>query len=362
MKIAIVHDWLYGGGAEKVVEALHELYPEAPIYTSYVTDEWREKLDGKVVTGYLQKWPFADLRKFLPLLRQWWFSGLDLSEYDLVISSSGNGEAKFIRTRSDAIHVCYCHTPTHFYWRKYDDYLNNPGFRPKWLVRLALRVLVKPMRTRDYNAAQKVDAFIANSRHIASDIKEYYGQYATVIHPPVDVKEFVREKPARAGKKSFIMWGRHVPYKRFDLAVLACNQLGYKLSIIGRGPDTDRLGSMAGPTVHVVGWAADEQRSHLISEAQGFIFPSEEDFGIAPVEALAAGLPVIAYEAGGALDYIHDGVNGKFFPKQSVQSLMKALQDFEVSNYDEKAVRKSALEFSKEKFKKKISTFVEDLG
>ncbi len=146
-KIAIVHDWLVGGGAEKVVQAMHELFPDAPIYTSYCSDEWREKLDGKVVTGYLQKWPFSKLRKFLPVLRIWWFEHLDLTDFDIVLSSSGNGEAKGVkRLNPMATHICYCHSPTHFYWDKYDEYLKSPGFgmfNP--LARLGLKVLVGPL-------------------------------------------------------------------------------------------------------------------------------------------------------------------------------------------------------------------------
>ena len=146
-KIAIVHDWIYGGGAEKVILEIHKLYPDAPIYTSFCSDEWRERLDNKVVTGYLQRWPFSKIRRLLPLLRQWWFAKLDLSEFDIIISSSGNGEAKFVRkSRPDQLHICYCHTPTHFYWRHYDEYIKRPSFRPQWLARLGLRTLVRPLK------------------------------------------------------------------------------------------------------------------------------------------------------------------------------------------------------------------------
>ena len=156
-KIAIVHDWLYGGGAEKVVLEIHKLYPEAPIYTSFCTDEWRRKLDNQVVTGYLQRWPFAKLRRFLPLLRQWWFARLDLGQYDIILSSSGNGEAKFARkSRPEQLHICYCHTPTHFYWRHYDEYIKRPSFRPRWLARLGLKTLVRPLKKRDFAAAQQL--------------------------------------------------------------------------------------------------------------------------------------------------------------------------------------------------------------
>ena len=160
---------------KKSVLEIHKLYPDAPIYTSFCSDEWRERLDNKVVTGYLQRWPFSKIRRLLPLLRQWWFAKLDLSEFDIIISSSGNGEAKFVRkSRPDQLHICYCHTPTHFYWRHYDEYIKRPSFRPQWLARLGLKTLVRPLKKRDFNAAQQVDIFIANSTGIQADIEEFY--------------------------------------------------------------------------------------------------------------------------------------------------------------------------------------------
>lgn len=382
-RVAIVHDWLYGGGAEQVVLELHRMYPDAPIYTSYCSDEWREKLDGTVVTGYLQHWPFSSLRKFLPVLRQRWFRQLDLSEFDLIISSSGNGEAKFVQTsakrkmvhksvndtvkndKSEAngpIHICYCHTPTHFYWRKYDEYLKNPSMRPKWLARLGLKLLVKPLRKRDYEAAQEVDYFIANSSHIQADIKTFYGRDSVVIHPPVDITRF--QLPAHSPqlpRNGFITAGRLVPYKRVDIIIEACNQLKLPLKIIGSGPDEARLKSMAGPTIEFLGYVPNEAMPPLFQSAQAFIFAAEEDFGITPVEAMAAGTPVIAYKAGGALDYVTPGQTGEFFSPQNAESQVGTLKKFDNSRYQPETVRQQAINFSPEAFSAQMSKLITNL-
>jgi glycosyltransferase involved in cell wall biosynthesis len=356
-----VHDWLYGGGAEKVVEQLHKIYPKAPIYTSFCTDEWRKRLDNKVVTGYLQNWPFSKMRKFLPLLRQWWFAGIDLNEFDLIISSSGNGEAKFITKPEGATHIGYCHSPPHFYWRKYQSYLKNPGFgKLNFLARFGLKILAGPLRKKDYLSAQKVDYFIANSSHIQNDIKQFYGRDSVVIYPPVSVEKFkkVSHKGNSKSKPKFIVWGRHVPYKRIDLAVSACTKLGYKLTVIGEGPETENLKRLAGPTVNFAGWTTDEQIIKLASEADAFIFTTIDDFGIAPVEALSAGLPVIAYKAGGALDYVIEGKTGTFFNEQADESLVEALKSFDPKQYNSKEIQEFAQKFSEKEFKKNISKFI----
>ena len=361
LKVAIVHDWLYGGGAELVVQELHRMFPNAPIYTSYCSDEWRQKLDNKVVTGYLQHWPFARLRKFLPILRQWWFSRLDLSEFDVIISSSGNGEAKFVRPKKSATHICYCHSPNHFYWRKYEEYIKEPGFRPKWLVRIGLKLLVKPLRKRDYAAAQKVDYFIANSAHIQHDIKEYYNRSSRVIHPPVDTANF---KPVASSSATidteprFIIWGRHVPYKRIDIAIEACNNLKLPLTVIGEGPSTPDLKKLAGSSITFAGFATKENLVKLASNAQAFIFPTEEDFGISPVEAMALGLPVIAYRAAGALDYIVEGKTGTFFTAQTAESLEKALSQFNASDFSATKISAFVKKFSQEEFRKEMARFL----
>ena len=356
-KVAIVHDWLYGGGAEQVVLELHRMFPEAPIYTSFATDEWREKLNHKVVTGYLQWWPFRHLRKFLPLLRQWWFSGLDLSSYDLVISSSGNGEAKFVKTPPGTKHFCYCHTPTHFYWRHFDQYLKRPGVRPYWLVRLGLRLLVKPLRRRDYQAAQRVDVFIANSSHIQSDIKRYYDRDSTVIHPPVDTTRF-KTAPDTTVRNSFITVGRQTPFKRTDIIVEACNKLAVNLVVVGSGPEHENLKQLAGPTVTFRGALYGEELVQLVASAKAFLFAAHEDFGIAPVEALAAGTPVIAYHAGGALDYVVEGKTGMFFAEQTAESLAHVLRKFENTTWDHDDISRHAEQFSTQAFHNSIKKLI----
>lgn len=360
MKVAIVHDWLYGGGAERVVEELHTLYPKAPIYTSYATKEWRKKLDNKVVTGYLQKWPFGKLRRFLPLLRQLWFSHLDLSGYDLVISSSGNGESKFVRVKKPAIHVSYCHTPTHFYWRHHENYIQNPSMRPKWLARLGLKLLVRPLRKRDFDAAQQVDYFIANSSHIQKDIKKYYKKESVVIHPPVDIKRFHNAKQPLQ-KRGFVTLGRQVPMKKTDIIIQACKELKVPLSVIGNGPEHSKLVRMTGPTIHFKTEITNELLPEELASAEGFIFASFEDFGIAPVEAMAAGTPVIAYKKGGALDYVIPGKTGEFFEEQNVDVLVKALNNFDAKTYNSETISEFSKHFSSEAFAKRFTSFINQL-
>jgi glycosyltransferase involved in cell wall biosynthesis len=357
-RVAIVHDWLVGGGAERVVQALHELYPDAPIYTSYCTAEWRQRLDGAVVTGFLQRWPFSKLRKFVPVLRIWWFTHLDLSEYDLVISSSGNGEALGVKTPEHTLHINYCHSPTHFYWRHYDQYLAQPGFgmlNP--LVRLGLRVLVGPLRKWDYRAAQRADYHIANSSHIQADIKTYYGRESTVIHPPIDIERFAVPEPKQ--RRGFVIAGRQVPQKKFDLAVQACTKLNMPLAVLGKGPEHEHLKTIAGPSVTFVKEVSDQEMPLLIAQGEAFIFPSFEDFGVIAVEAQAAGTPVIAYKAGGALDYVQDGVTGTFFDEQTAESLAHTLQRFKAADYKADVIRRHAAQFSVEHFKHTMRSFVD---
>ena len=326
-KIAIVHDWLVGGGAELVVLELHHMFPDAPIYTSYCSEEWRQNLDDKVVTGYLQYWPFSKLRKFLPVLRLWWFRSLDLSDYDLVISSSGNGEAKTVRVPKGSKHICYCHAPVHFYWRHYDQYMENPGFgifNP--LARLGLKLLASRLRRADYEATQRVDQFIANSTHTQTEIKKYYSRDSVVIHPPVDIERF--QNAPKVPRHGFITAGRLVPYKRTEIIVQACTELNLPLRVVGTGPELKKLQAMAGPSIEFLGWVRDDEMPGLFASAEAFIFAAYEDFGITPVEAMAAGTPVIAYKAGGALDYVIEGKTGMFFSEQTADSLIQTLKQF----------------------------------
>jgi len=354
-KVAIVHDWLVGGGAELVVEQLHKMYPDAPIYTSYCTDEWRKRLDNKVVTGWLQY--LGKIRKFIPLFRIWWFTRLKLDSYDLVISSSG-AEAKGIRTT--ALHVNYCHAPTHYYWSRYDEYMKHPGFgKFDWLARFGLKLLVSPLRKWDYKAAQRPDYIIANSTHIQAEVKKYYGRDATVIFPPVYFERFQKPKNKGLPRKGFVISGRQTPYKRFDLAIEACTKLNLPLKVIGDGPDNSRLRSLAGPSVEFLGRAPDNELEQVFAGSEALIFPGLDDFGITPVEAMASGTPVIAYKAGGALDYVLDGQTGTYFTEQTIDSISQALRDFQNYDFDHAAIRKSVEKFTPEVFHEKMYAYIE---
>ena len=359
LKVAIVHDWLVGGGAELVVEQLHKLFPEAPIYTSYATSEWRQRLDGKVVTGWLQH--LGKIRKFIPFLRIWWFTHLKLQGYDLVISSSG-AEAKGIRVPKGTIHINYCHAPTHYYWSRYDEYLQHPGLGAlDWLGRLGLKLLVGPLRKWDYKAAQRPDHIIANSTHIQAEIKKYYGRESTVIFPPITLERFQKSENHKLPRHGFVISGRQTPYKRFDLAVEACSQLDLPLTVIGDGPDHGRLQKLAGPSITFAGRLSDTDLERAFASSQAFIFPGLDDFGITPLEAIASGTPVIAYGAGGALDYVQPGLTGELFSEQSIESLVDVLRNFEATKYHAPIVAAEAQRFSVSTFRQHLLAFLQTI-
>ncbi len=364
MKVAIVCDWLTGtGGAERVVLELHKLYPEAPIYTSQYDsnpkiwhgEEWFK--DADIRTTWLQKFP-KSLKKFLPIFRALAFSRLDLSQYDLIISSSG-AEAKGVNKAKNAIHINYCHSPTHYYWMRYDDYLANPGFgRLDFLARIALKILVGPLRKWDYKAAQKPDFIIANSNHTKSMIKKYYDREAQVIHPPVDINRFKLD--VDEPRRGYVTAGRQTPYKKIGLVVQAFSELDSPLLVLGNGPDHSKLKRIATRNVTFIKRPSDEQVAHYFKTSVGFIFPGLDDFGIVAVEALAAGTPVIAYKAGGALDYVNSD-NGIFFDTQDVPSLVSAIKKFESRSFSHTKVTQSAQQFSPEIFQQKIKQVVKKL-
>lgn len=356
IKVAIVHDWLVGGGAELVVEQLHTLFPDAPIYTSYATAEWRKRLHGKVVTGWLQ--PFGRLRKLLPVLRIWYFTRLKLHGYDLVISSSG-AEAKGVKVPAGTLHINWCYAPTHYYWSRYDEYMRRPGFgvfNP--LARFGLWLLVRPLRKWDFAAAQRPDYMVAISTHIQDEIQKYYKRDSTVIFPPVYFERFQKPVVGKNKRRGFIISGRQTPYKRFDLAVVACTKLGLPLTVVGNGPDHARLRRLAGKSVTFLGRVSDEVLEQELAQAEALIFPGLDDFGITPLEAMASGTPVVAYKAGGALDYVKPGVTGEFFDKPTVTSLAQTLRSFNGGSYSSAAVRAYAQKFSKERFQSQAKKYL----
>ncbi len=364
-RVVIVHDWLTNmGGAEDVVLALAEAFPGAPIYTSqYDPSKMPRFKHLDVRTTHLQNLPgpLKKMHKFLPILRVKAFQKLDLSEFDIIISSS-SAEAKQVRkTRSEQIHICYCHTPIRYYWSHYNDYKKDPGFGSlNWLVRLAMPLIVPPLKKADYKAAQTVDIFIANSTEVQKRIKKYYDKPSVVVHPPVDINRF---EPARKRGDYYVALGRQVPYKRVDLAVGAATKLGIPLKVYGSGSEHERLVAMAGPTVEFFtdrfGDASDEAVEAALNSAKGFIFPPEEDFGIVPVQALAAGAPVVAYGKGGALDIV-DLESGVLFEKQTVDSVSSAIEKLEAKTYLPGTLRRRSRRFDKSLFITKMRKIVRD--
>lgn len=350
------------GGAERVVFALHEAFPDAPIYTSVYDAKAVPLFNGlDIRTTWLQNFPrrLRILHKFFPMLRVKAFRDLDLSEFDIIISSA-SAEAKCITKRPGAIHICYCHTPIRYYWSHYDEYKKDPGFGwLNWVVRLAMPLLIPPLKRADYKAAQNVDVFIANSTEVQKRIKKYYNKTSTIVHPPVDVERFI-EYALNKKRAGYVVVGRQVPYKRIDLAVAACTQLGLPLTVYGNGSEHDKLIKMAGPTIHFEVGASDKTVASGLGHAKGFIFTAEEDFGIVQAEALAAGTPVVAYKKGGTTDIIQEGETGTFFEQQTVDSVMKALRAFEGLSFTPATLHRRSKRFTKSLFISKMRKIVSD--
>jgi glycosyltransferase involved in cell wall biosynthesis len=359
MRIALVHDWLTNfAGAERVLVSLHELFPQAPIYTSvYCPEEFPQLAEADVRTSFLQKIPLARSRhQAFPLLRTVAFEGFDLSEYDVVISSS-HAEGKGVITRPGTLHICYCYTPIRYYWSGYHHYLNNPRYgilNP--LIKTIMPYLTNYLRLWDRCAADRVDLFVAISNYIAQRIQKYYRREASVIYPPVNTS-WLRISPDI--DDYFLLAGRLIPYKRADIVVEAFNRLGLPLKIVGTGSELQSLKDMAGPNIEFLGRIGDEDLGEMYSRCRALIFPQEEDFGIVPLEAMAAGRPVIAYRSGGALETVADGETGVFFERQDAQSLIDAVRDFDPDRFDPEKLRKHAQGFDVSVFKDRIYGFVE---
>ena len=365
-KVAIVADWLTNmGGAELVVLALHEAFPDAPIYTStFVPEKMPLFKDLDVRTTRLQNYPkfLRKLHKFFPVLRVRAFRDLDLSEFDIIISSSSAEAKQVVKTRPDQVHICYCHTPTRYYWSHYEEYRADPGFgKLNWLVRLFMPVIIPAMRELDLEAAKEVDVFIANSTEVQKRIRKYYKRKSIVLHPPVDVTRF---SPARTRDDYYVTLGRQVPYKRHDLVVQAATELGIKLKVYGNGSEHARLESLAGPTIKFYtdrdGNASDKEVTKALNHARAAIFPAEEDFGIVAIEALAAGAPVIALARGGARDIVDADESGVFFKDQNVEALANAIRHFETLKILPATTQRKSKRFAKSLFVTKIRKIVAD--
>lgn len=354
-KVAIVCDWLTNfGGAERVIEQFHQMFPEAPIYTSlYAADKMPGFEDAEIVTSYLQKIPGAKRKhqlflSFYPGV----FEGVDLSEFDIVISSS-HSCAKGVITKPGTLHVCYCHSPMRYAWDESHSYIKEYPFNS--LAKRFVPHMMHRLRMWDRMAADRVDFYIANSELVKKRIDKYYQRESEVIHPPVDVSKW---KFSDEEGEYFFAVGRMTPYKRFDLLVDAFNETGLPLKLAGTGPEFEKLKSRAKSNVEFLGRVSDEALLELYQGARAFLFPQYEDFGITPLEAMSCGRPVIAYGAGGSLDTVVEGETGVFFGDQNVEALVAAIQDFEDREWDNKKIREHAENFDISVFRKEIFSFI----
>lgn len=357
MKLALVHDHLVQpGGAENVLRVLQDIWPQAPTYTLvYHAARMGEMFgDRKIIPSFLQRFPLACRHPqwYLPLMPTATES-YDLRAYDVVLSSC-SALAKGVITRSNTVHLCYCHTPTRYLWSDTHQYVNDLPYPA--VVKWTIRRLLTRLRAFDQLAAQRVDRFIANSRNVAERIAKYYRREATVIYPPVDVAQFqVRERPARY----FLTGGRLVPYKRFALVVAAFNRLGLPLRVFGEGPELARLRRLALPNIEFVGYLERAALADCYAGCLAFIQPQIEDFGITAVEAMACGRPVIAYVAGGAIETVVPGKTGVLFEEQTWESLADAVIRLQRERYDPRIIRQSAEQFSVAAFRQRMRELVE---
>jgi glycosyltransferase involved in cell wall biosynthesis len=348
---AIVHDWLTTpGGSEKVLLELLELLPDAEVFTSvYDPTRWPTQLRDRVVhVSFLDRLPGAHRHypKLLPLMNAA-FESFDLSGFDLVVSSS-HSCAKNVLTGADTLHVCYCHTPMRHAWEPRHlagELRAGPAF--------AARLMLARLRRDDLAGASRPDVFVANSTHVAARIRKYYRREATVVHPPVDVERHLY-RPRREDDY-YLVLGRVVPYKKVELAVGACATLGRRVKVVGEGRGLDAARAAAGPGAEFLGFLDDAEVDALLSGARGLLFPGEEDFGIVPVEAQAAGVPVIAYGAGGVRDTVIENETGVFHAEQTVTSVASAILQAESMRFDEYRLRANARRFASARFRAEMT-------
>ena len=361
MKVAIVAELLVKmGGAERVVKKLAEMYPDAPIFTLLYDEDkcGRDFSVGRVKTSFLQKLPkfIRNHYRWLLTLMPYAAESFDLDEYDLVITSS-SAFAHGVLTNSEALHVCYCHSPMRYAWDYAHEYLNDKWFNPvkRWLAGRAL----EKIRLWDKVASDRPDVYIANSKHVQQRISKYYRLPSEIVYPPVDVEMIKAD--GELGDY-FLMMTTLAAYKKVDLAINLFNKTGKKLVIVGDGPEREYLKSLAGDNIEFKGRLTDGEARKVLEGCRGFIFPSEEDFGIGMVEALAAGKPVLAYKAGGATEFIKPGINGEFFEEQTMASMEDGLGRLMLheKKYDRKLMREEAMKFSSDEFEKNFHKLISE--
>ncbi len=357
MKVALVYDrvnkW---GGAERVLIALHELFPDADLYTSvYSKKKAKWAKNFSVIPSFLQDFPFAkDAHEFYPLLMPISFESFHFDDYDVVISVTSEA-GKGIITKPHTLHICYCLTPTRYLWSGFDEYFPTP------LARILSYPAISYLRMWDKVASSRPDRFIAISKEVSSRIKTFYHRDTQIIHPPVALIEADFSKNTRKKKgEYYLVVSRLVHYKRIDLAILACNKLNLPLKIVGTGSEIEKLKRISGPTIEFLGFVPDEELVPLYKDAKALLFPGSEDFGIVMAEALGFGTPVIAYRNGGAMDIVENGKSGILFPHQTVASLVKAIKMAETKKFRTLDLKKRAQYFSSTHFKQKIKAYIDE--
>jgi glycosyltransferase involved in cell wall biosynthesis len=357
MKIALVHDHLNQlGGAERVLKAFTELYPEAPIYTLIYDAKKTHHVfsEKKIIESFITRFPFAKkkFRWYLPMMIPA-TEGYDLSGYDVVLSDS-SGLAKGVLTPPKTLHVCYCHTPTRYLWSEHNEIIDK--LERNWLVGRASQLYRSYLRMWDRLAADRVDYFIANSKFVARRIQKYYHRDSVVINPPVNIKRFSISPEVG---DYYLIISRLRPYKKVDIAVQAFNRLGLPLYIIGYGEEEERLKMIAKSNIKFLGNVPDNEVVKYLAHCKAFIHPQEEDFGITVIEAMAAGRPVIAYGSGGALESVIQDKTGVFFDEQSWEALADTVIHFKSNNFDPQMIRQHSEQFDTEHFNVRINEFLE---
>ena len=358
-RVALVHDWLTGmRGGEKCLEVLCELFPHADLYTLvHVPGRVSPAIESRrIITSFIQRLPRAAsaYRKYLPLFPAA-IEAFDLGAYDLVVSSS-HCVAKGVRPAPDALHVSYCYTPMRYVWDQFDAYF-GPG-RAGAMTRFAAALVRGALQRWDVRTASGVDLFVADSQHVRQRIHRYWARDAQVVYPPVDCARFAPD-PTASGDY-YLVVAALSGYKRVDLAVRAARQAGVRLRIVGRGPDAARLQALAAgdPRIEFLGWQGDERVAQLYAGCRALVFPGEEDFGIAPLECMAAGRPVIAWARGGALETVQDGRTGRLIESSAVDVWADVLRDFDAGAFDPAVLRAHALRFDRPQFARQMQTLL----
>ena len=356
MKIALAHDYLNQyGGAERVLEQLHSYYPDAPIYTSMYDPKVMpaEYRSWDIRTSFMQRLPLITTQHQAYLMAYpIAFESFDLGGYDVVISNS-SAFCKGVVTGPNTLHISYCLTPMRWVWR-YRDYVERE--RLGGLARMVLPPLIHYLRVWDAGASSRVDRYIAISTAVAARIRKYYRRESVIIPPPVDTEQFAL---SRTSGDYYLTVARLAPYRRIDLIVEAFRELGLPVKIVGIGRDRARLEARATPNIEFLGRVDDETLADLYANCRGYLFPGEEDFGIAPVEAQAVGKPVVAYAAGGSLDTVLDGETGVLFPHQTPKDLADAVRRLETLSFDPERIRRNAERFSVSVFRERFTSYVE---